>query len=103
LDLLLDVSGGELIVDNVRVFDPATSGAFDADVTAAEAALERAAAFPGPNMDEAEAETLDAVQEFLAERRIDDELAQFVAAYGAWVEQLEYERWLDSFHAWVRG
>lgn len=57
--------------------------------------------YPGPNLDEAEEEVLDGLQAWLAERRIDDQLGEFVGQYSVWIEQAEYERWLQHLYDYV--
>jgi hypothetical protein len=99
LDFSLDVVEGECIVDNVRTFDSAKLATDESYL----GAYERGMTFPGPNLDETEEEVLDAVQEYLAEREIDDQLAEFVGQYSVWVEQLEYERWLKELKAFVEA
>lgn len=57
--------------------------------------------FEGPNLDEAEEDILDGLQAWLAERRVDDLLAEFIGSYSVWIEQMEYERWLQHLHDYV--
>jgi complement component 1 Q subcomponent-binding protein len=67
------------------------------------AAYDRSFTFPGPNLDETEEEILDALQTYLAERHIDDQMAEFVGQYTCWVEQLEYERWLKDLKTFIQA
>lgn len=57
--------------------------------------------YEGPNLDEAEEDVLDGLQAWLAERRMDDLLGEFVGSYSVWIEQMEYERWLQHLHDYV--
>ncbi|CCW61319.1 unnamed protein product [Phytomonas sp. EM1] len=57
--------------------------------------------YPGPNLDEAEEEVLDGIQAWLAERHIDDLFGEFVGQYSVWIEQMEYERWLQQLYDYV--
>lgn len=57
--------------------------------------------YEGPRLEEAEEDVLDGIQTWLAERRIDDIFAEFVASYCVWVEQMEYECWLQHLHDYV--
>lgn len=97
LDFSLDVVEGECVIDKVRVYD---SG-WLAKEQSPRGHFERNTLFPGPNLDEAEEEVLDGLQLYLAERQIDDQLAEFIGQYSVWTEQLEYERWLKNFHKFV--
>lgn len=97
LDFSMDVVEGECIIDNVRTFDSAAV-CHDESYSAV---YERSMTFAGPNLDEAEEEVLDALQSYLAERQVDDQFAEFVGQYSAWVEQMEYERWLKELKTFV--
>jgi hypothetical protein len=97
LDFSMDVVEGECIVDNIRTFDTADQALNDSFV----ANYEREKAYPGPNLDETEEEILDGIQAYLAEREVDDQMAEFVGQYTVWVEQMEYERWLRELKAFV--
>jgi hypothetical protein len=97
LDFAMDVIEGECVVDNIRVFE---SSALAQDDTV-HGAFDRSCMYPGPNLDETEEEVLDGLQAFLSERSVDDQLAEFVSQYAVWIEQLEYERWLQELRAFV--
>jgi len=96
-DFSMDVIEGECVVDNIRTYDN-RSVAYDQSI---DGHFERQLMFPGPNLDEAEEEVLDSVQAFLAERDVDDQMAEFIAHYSAWIEQVEYERWLKELRSFV--
>lgn len=57
--------------------------------------------YPGPNLNEMEEDVLDGIQSWLAERQIDDRFGEFVGQYSVWVEQAEYERWLQQLYDYV--
>ncbi|EPY21370.1 complement component 1 Q subcomponent-binding protein, mitochondrial [Strigomonas culicis] len=57
--------------------------------------------YQGPNLDEAEEEVLDGIQSYLAERKVDDQFGEFVSQMSVWVEQEEYERWLQQLYDYV--
>uniref|UniRef100_A0A7S1QNC7 Uncharacterized protein n=1 Tax=Neobodo designis TaxID=312471 RepID=A0A7S1QNC7_NEODS len=97
MDFALDVVEGECIVDNIRTFDSAEQALNESYV----AAYEREKAYPGPSLDESEEEVLDGIQAYLAERQVDDQMAEFVGQYSVWVEQLEYERWLRELKSFL--
>lgn len=97
LDITGDVVEGELVVDNVR--------AYDSEILASSkgvaAGVDRAILFPGPNLDEAEEELLDGIQVWMAERTFDDQFGEFLGQYSIWIEQMEYERWLQQLKSFV--
>lgn len=97
VDVAMDVVEGECIVDNIRTYDTPQL-AYDESYSAN---YERALAFPGPNLDETEEEVLDGIQQYLADREIDDQMAEFIGQYSVWVEQLEYERWLKEVKSFL--
>jgi hypothetical protein len=97
IDFSLDVVEGECVVDKVRVY----GSSWLAKEHSPRGHFERNTLFPGPNLDEAEEEVLDGFQLYLAERQVDDQLAEFIGQYSVWIEQLEYERWLKHFHNFV--
>ncbi|KAG5512038.1 hypothetical protein GH5_07992 [Leishmania sp. Ghana 2012 LV757] len=96
-----DVVDGELVVDGMvyhgppPASDPSSSGAPQPQYT------NPFGGYPGPNLDEAEEEVLDGIQSWLAERGVDDQLGEFVGQYSVWVEQAEYERWLQQLRDYV--
>lgn len=57
--------------------------------------------YQGPSLDEAEESVLDGMHAWLTERRIDDIFAEFIGRYSVWVEQQEYERWLQHLKDYV--
>ena len=97
LDFLLDVVEGECVIDKIRVYDTASA----AREQTLNGAFERNALYQGPNLDESEEEVLDGFQLYLAERQIDDQLAEFVGQYSVWIEQQEYETWLANFKGFL--
>lgn len=99
LDFLLDVVEGECTIDKVRVYDTASV----AREQTVQGSFERQALFQGPNLDEAEEEVLDGFQLYLAERQIDDQLAEFIGQYSVWIEQAEYEAWLKNFQGFLQA
>ncbi|KAG5511444.1 hypothetical protein JKF63_07407 [Porcisia hertigi] len=97
-----DVVDGELIVDGVVYHgppsfstSPASSGEPQPQYT------NPFAGYTGPNLDEAEEEVLDGIQSWLAERGVDDQLGEFIGQYSLWIEQAEYERWLQQLRDYV--
>lgn len=97
IDLGCDVVEGELVVDNIRTHDAdwlVSSGS----VTAA---IDRSLRYPGPNLDEAEEELLDGLQTWMAERQFDDQFGEFLGHYSIWIEQMEYEKWLQQLKSFV--
>ncbi|CBZ23436.1 conserved hypothetical protein [Leishmania mexicana MHOM/GT/2001/U1103] len=98
-----DVVDGELIVDGLvyhgppppTSHPPSSSGAPQPRYT------NPFGSYPGPNLDEVEEEVLDGIQSWLAERGVDDQLGEFVGQYSIWVEQAEYERWLQQLRDYV--
>ena len=99
LDFSLDVVEGECVIDKVRSYD----SSWLAKEHSPRGHFERNALFPGPNLDEAEEEVLDGLQLYLAERQVDDQLAEFIGQYSVWVEQMEYERWLKNFQSFIKA
>lgn len=97
LDFSLDVVEGECVIDKVRAYD----SSWLAKEQSPRGHFERNALFPGPNLDEAEEEVLDGLQLYLAERQVDDQLAEFIGQYSVWIEQLEYERWIKNFQTFI--
>lgn len=107
IEVRCDVVDGELVVDNVVYHGtpspsspPSTA---DADVAAATRPcyVNPFGGYPGPNLDEAEEEVLDGIQGWLAERGVDDQLGEFVGQYAIWIEQAEYELWLQQLRDYV--
>lgn len=99
-----DVVEGELIVDAVVHHGPATTPSSPSSSSSSSPApvyTNPFGGYPGPNLDEAEEEVLDGIQSWLAERGVDDQLAEFVGQYSIWVEQAEYERWLQQLRDYV--
>lgn len=128
IEVRCDLIDGELRVDNVLFHgevdvtdgsqrlprpvetlpDSAVKGGGDAQVRDEEEEGQLRIAYPslfdgynGPNLDEAEEPVLDGLQGWLAERKVDDIFAEFIGSYSVWVEQLEYERWLQHLHDYV--
>lgn len=99
LDFLLDVVEGECVIDKVRSYDTASA----AREQTPEGLFERNAMYQGPNLDESEEEVLDGFQLYLAERQIDDQMAEFIGQYSVWTEQAEYERWLKNFQGFLQA
>ena len=97
VDLSCDVVESEFIVDNLRCYH---SSLLATELSPA-AQLDRDLLYPGPPLDQTEEDVLDGLQAWLAEREFDDRFAEFVAQYSAWVEQLEYERWLREFKSFL--
>lgn len=93
----MDVVEGELVVNHVKVYDEPLL-AYDHSLVAD---FDRAQTFPGPSLDEAEEEVLDGLHAFLQEREFDDPFAEFIAHYSAWIEQEEYEQWLQQLRKFV--
>ncbi|CCW69084.1 unnamed protein product [Phytomonas sp. Hart1] len=112
IEVRLDVIEGELVVDNL-VFHGAYSvkgkekgGDHDNSDPDQEKDLRVMynnpfGGYSGPNLDEAEDEVLDGIQAWLAERHIDDQFGEFIGQYSVWIEQMEYERWLQQFYDYV--
>ncbi|CAJ1026406.1 putative Mitochondrial glycoprotein [Leishmania utingensis] len=98
-----DVVDGELIVDNVVYHGPPphTSNSPSSSGVPQPRYTNPFGGYPGPNLDEAEEEVLDGIQSWLAERGVDDQLGEFVGQYSIWVEQAEYERWLQQLRDYV--
>ncbi|KPA80869.1 putative mitochondrial mitochondrial glycoprotein-like protein [Leptomonas pyrrhocoris] len=103
IEVRCDVVDGELVVDNV-VFHgaPAAAAATTADAAAAGPHYTNPfGGYPGPSLDETEEEVLDGIQSWLAERGVDDQLGEFVGQYAIWIEQAEYEHWLQQLRDYV--
>ena len=97
VDLSCDVIESEFVVDNLRCYH---SSLLATELSPA-AQLDRDLLYPGPPLDQTEEDVLDGLQAWLAEREFDDRFAEFVAQYSAWIEQLEYERWLKEFKSFL--
>ncbi|TPP44088.1 MYND finger family protein [Leishmania donovani] len=98
-----DVVDGELIVDGLVYHGPPppTSHPPSSSGTPQPRYTNPFGGYPGPNLDEVEEEVLDGIQSWLAERGVDDQLGEFVGQYSIWVEQAEYERWLQQLRDYV--
>jgi hypothetical protein len=121
IEVRCDVVDGELVVDNVVYHGspdsaslspllPSSSSSSSSATTHAEGKAANVmrphyvnpfGGYPGPNLDEAEEEVLDGIQSWLAERGVDDQLGEFVGQYAIWIEQAEYEMWLQQLHDYV--
>ncbi|GET85811.1 hypothetical protein, conserved [Leishmania tarentolae] len=99
-----DVVDGELIIDGLVYHGPPpppTSQLSSSPGSPQPRYTNPFGGYPGPNLDEAEEEVLDGIQSWLAERGVDDQLGEFVGQYSVWVEQAEYERWLQQLRDYV--
>lgn len=94
MDFNMDVIEGEIVINNIQLHDFPLMAY---DRKSMSTAFDRAMLFGGPNLDEVEDEVLDGMHAFLVERQLDDQFAEFVAHYSAWIEQEEYEAWLQHF------
>ncbi|KAK7198382.1 Mitochondrial glycoprotein [Novymonas esmeraldas] len=120
IEVRCDVVEGELLVVAVVHHGPPSTSSSAAAVAAAAADVSAGAGdappppqslvprytnpfggYPGPDLDEAEEEVLDGVQSWLAERGVDDQLGEFVGQYAVWIEQAEYEGWLQQLRDYV--
>lgn len=116
IEVQLDVVDSELVVKNVRFHGaypiPAEAGSHTKTTPPVNGSTADAASaqvfynnpfggYPGPNLDEAEEEMLDGIQSWLAERQIDDRFGDFIGQYSVWVEQAEYECWLQQLYDYV--
>ncbi|KAG5487085.1 hypothetical protein LSCM1_07756 [Leishmania martiniquensis] len=98
-----DVVDGELVVDGVVYHGPPppTSQPSSSPGAPRPRYTNPFGGYPGPNLDEAEEEVLDGIHGWLAERGVDDQLGEFVGQYSIWVEQAEYELWLQQLRDYV--
>ena len=101
LEFYMDVVEGECVVDKLHVTTVEEDAVLLPPIDTAEGALARADRYMGPDLNEAEEEVLDGLQAYLAERNIDDQLAEFIAQQSAWVEQQEYEQWLKDLKTFI--
>lgn len=118
IEVRCDLIDGELRVDNVLLHGDVVPlglqqrcipGSSNESSPSKEEAPSRAkviycrefAGYEGLNLDEAEEDVLDGLQGWLAERCIDDLFAEFIGSYSVWVEQREYERWLEHLREYV--
>ncbi|KPI88048.1 hypothetical protein ABL78_2874 [Leptomonas seymouri] len=101
IEVRCDVVDGELVVDNVVYHgSPHAASTTAGDATGPHYA-NPFGGYPGPNLDEAEEEVLDGIQSWLAERGVDDQLGEFIGQYAIWIEQAEYELWLQQLRDYV--
>jgi complement component 1 Q subcomponent-binding protein len=89
--LLVDcLANDTLEVRNVRVFGPQ------------HAKKDALTLYGGPKFYELDEELQSAFYEYLAERKIDDDLSYFVLAYSREKEQKEYINWLSQLHDFTK-
>ena len=100
LEFTMDVIEGECVIDSLQARSVRDDAQLPPPGTPA-GQLARSLCFAGPDLDEAEEEVLDALQAFLAERAVDDQMAEFIAQQTVHREQLEYERWLKELRRFV--
>lgn len=84
-------------ITNVAMFDKAT-----AEAQGAEGDWERRSRYMGPVFEDLDEGVQDAFNAYLAERGVDDALAQFVIDYAAWKEQKDYVNWLEQVKGFVQ-
>lgn len=88
---------GCMVTDHLRVHKVATYG--DGKVPTPGAVFsgsEESAAYGGPNFDELDQAVQNGFYEYLADRGVDDALAERLGDYAAAKEQVEYVTWLTS-------
>lgn len=101
VEVRCDVVDGELVIDNVVYHGSSGTSATAVDGATRPHHANPFGGYPGPNLDEAEEEVLDGLQSWLAERGVDDQLGEFMGQYAIWIEQAEYETWLQQLHDYV--
>lgn len=85
------VASSNLTVERVRYL-----GDFTADA-------EKDSLYFGPNFADLELDVQEKLYDYLAERKIDDELAQFITQYADLKEQREYLSFLESAEKFVKN
>ncbi|KAH9579778.1 Mitochondrial glycoprotein [Trypanosoma melophagium] len=88
---------GEVLLDHIA-FLPDSALALD---ESAEAVAKRSVLYGGPDVNELDDNLSNAFLNYLDARGVNDELGEFVEAYGLWAEQAEYEAWLSAVHQFV--
>jgi len=96
----LSVVGGELVVEQIRMLD-GPLGEKDAMDFHRELGDKSAATYEGPGIFELEEPFADPLFNFLEERGLSDEFAEFVALYAYHTEQREYINWLQKLSSFT--
>jgi complement component 1 Q subcomponent-binding protein, mitochondrial len=94
----LSIEDQELVLDTVSHFKDGVIPR--GETPEAENALE--ALYPGPEIHELDSHFVDEFLNYLEVRGVDDNLAVFITEYNFWVEQQEYESWLQSVANFTR-
>lgn len=92
LEFSLTSVDNELVVDGVATFDDPNLAK---DMSAASMS-KRDHKYQGPAIHELDSRLVNSIIQYLDQRGVNDEFAQFVAEYSYWMEQTEYEGWLQN-------
>ncbi|GFZ43961.1 hypothetical protein JCM24511_01681 [Saitozyma sp. JCM 24511] len=94
----VDLEAGEdgFEVTNVAMFESAV-----AEAEGAEGDWQRRSKYMGPQYEHLDAGVQEAFGAFLAERGVDDGLAQFIISYCEYKEQKDYVSWLEAVKGFV--
>ncbi|KZS96208.1 mitochondrial glyco protein [Sistotremastrum niveocremeum HHB9708] len=99
LTLETSIQDGSVVIDNVSWY---RDGKLATDLTA-EGDWQRRGLYIGPQYDQLDAGVQGAIEAYLQERGVTDELAAFIEEYGEWKEQKEYVDWLSNVKGFIEG
>lgn len=97
LSIEATATDGNIVVDNVFLYDDAKIAKIDSP----ESAQKRADVYPGPNFGSLDEDLQVLIERFLEERGVTQAMAAFVPDYVDAKEQAEYLRWLNNVKAFV--
>ncbi|CUG06672.1 Hypothetical protein, putative [Bodo saltans] len=92
----LSIEDQELVLDTVGYFKDG------AVVKGAQGEAQRKSLYSGPVISELDSHFVDQFLNYLEVRGVDDNLAVFATEYAFWMEQQEYERWLEGIATFTR-
>jgi hypothetical protein len=92
----LSIEDQELVLDTVGYYKDG------AVLKGPQAEAELKSYYSGPVISELDSHFVDQFLNYLEVRGVDDNLAVFVTEYAFWMEQQEYERWLEGIATFTR-
>lgn len=94
----LSIEDQELVLDTVGHFKDGAVPKGDSP----QAEMVRKTLYPGPLIHELDSHFVDQFLNYLEVRGVDDNLAVFITEYAFWMEQQEYEGWLEAVANFTR-